>query len=184
MAHNPLQSSLKLSIYEQSGILEVNLAQYGVEQALVKKYPDLNLKSTTPKDFKELLINYLKENILISVNGQQLKIGKGAIKLGNHQTDLKFQLDNIPEDPKCMDVDIHCFQENEKQQNFFKIAYKGLNVREKLTKENDFKAKFTITESEILINNKTESLRNDSMFWVLAAISLLLISFLILRLRK
>ena len=130
-AHNPSQSSLKLSIYEQSGILEINLAEYGVEQALLKKYPDLDLKSIVLKDYKELIINYLKENINIAVNGQQLKIGKGAIKLGGHQTDLKFQIDNIPQDPQYVDVYAPCFKENEKQQNFFRIIYRGMTVKKK-----------------------------------------------------
>jgi len=172
-AHNPMQSSLKLSIYEQSGILEVNLAQYGVEQALIKKYPDLDLKSINPTDFKELLINYLKENIAITIDDQQLKIGKGAIKLGSHQTDLRFQLERIPAHPNCVIVDAHCFQENDHQQNFFRVAYQELEVRKILTQENNFKSKFTITASEILVEDLIERSEGNTIFGGVAAISLL-----------
>lgn len=171
-AHNPLQASLKFSIHEQVGILEVALAQYGIEQALVKKYPDLDLQSIDLKDFKELLINDLKETIIISVNGQPVNIGKGVIKLGSHQTDLKFQVNNIPENPQYVEVDAHCFQENEKHQNFFTVVYKGMKARAKLNHENNFTSAFTITESEIQESEVRESSSNSALLWIPTALSL------------
>lgn len=172
-AHNPSQSSLTFSIYAQTGFLELSLAQYGIEQALVKKYPDLDLKVIEQKDFKELLVEYLKETIMISANGQPLKIGRGVIKLGNHQTDLKFQVDNIPEELNMIEVDAHCFHENKNHQNFFTLIYKDLNARDKLSQENNFKSLFTISASEMRVKADTDNMACVDSLWPMAAISLL-----------
>jgi hypothetical protein len=134
-----------------AGLLDIILSQYGIEQALIKKYPNLNLKTIDNKEFKEILIKYIKENIELYVNGQKLKIGTGVIKLGNHQTDLKFKVGNLPEDPKYVDVYAPCFQENDKQINFFRLAYKSFNIRAKLSKKNNFESRFIIDENEISI---------------------------------
>lgn len=175
LAHNPWQSSLKLILFEESGILELNLAQYGVEQALIQKNTELDFKSIDPNDFKELLVDYLKENIKIDINGQQITIGKGAIKLGSHQTDLKFQINNIPQKPKDIEVNVHCFQENIDHQNFFTIVYNGLKNRIKLNKENNFRGTFIITESEILVDSKPVSSSSYAQYWGTAVFLVLLI---------
>ena len=62
-AHNTQQSSFNFLLSNDDSVVEIILSQYGIEQALIKKYPDLDLKLTSPKDFKELLIKYLKQNI-------------------------------------------------------------------------------------------------------------------------
>lgn len=177
-AHNPLQSSINLKLYEHNGILEINLAQYGVEQALLKKYPDLEIASMPSNDFKEVLINYLKESILIKINDQDLIIGKGVIKLGSHQTDLKFQIDNVPESPEFVHVNAHCFQENEKQQNFFKIEHKGIKAKKKLNHANNFSIQFTIADSQILEAGNSAGFSVNNKFWIgIALFSILLLLF-------
>lgn len=93
-AHNPQQSTLKLILSEENNFLNISLSQYGIEEALKKKYPNLELTTIEPNVFKELLIRYLKENIKISVDEEPLKIGSGVIKLGSHQTELKLKIEN------------------------------------------------------------------------------------------
>ena len=186
-AHNPQQSSLKLIIFENNGFLNISLSQYGIEQALIKKYPNLDLSSVEPNDFKELLIKYLKEHIILSVDGHQLKIGKGVIKLGNHQTDLKFEINNFPENPKSMNADVSCFQENERQNNFFTILYKGLTTRAKLEKNNNFKCKFTFSNSEIYVNTvDSYSLKHNMTLWIniFSIFILTIVVFLVFRLKE
>ena len=148
-AHNTQQSSFKLFLSGDDSFIEIVLSQYGIEQALIKKYPDLNLKLINPNDFKELLIQHLKQNILISENGKPLKIGSGLIKMGSHQTDVKFKVDNIKGSPELLDIKAPCFQENEKQNNIFTVEYNGLSARAKLNKENMFQAKYIFNESSI-----------------------------------
>lgn len=178
-AHNPWQSSIKLFLYEESGLLELNLAQYGVEQALTQKNTKLDLTTIEPNDFKELLVNYLKENIKIAINGQQLTIGKGGIKLGSHQTDLKFQIDNIPINPKVIEVNAHCFQENIAHQNFFTVVYNGLKNRITLNKENNFSGAFTITKSKIQANSELANSSSLVNHWSAAVFLVLSIGIII-----
>jgi len=182
-AHNPQQSTIRLTIQENNALLDLSLAQYGVEQALIKSNPDLDLSLIEQNEFKELLIAYLKENILISINGKAIKIGSGIIKLGNHNTELKFIIENVPEKINYIDVDASCFKENEKQINFFKVAYNHLGARAKLSSKNDFKSKFIFTEKEISVIEEDEK-NNTKYIWILGACLFLIILFLILKSRN
>jgi len=166
-AHDYQISSLRLNIFRNEAILEFNLSQYGIEQALVKKYPSLDLKTITSKEFKEILIKYIKETVFLSANGQSLKIGSGIIRLQSHQSDLKFKVINLPETIKYLDVNAHCFEENKKQQNFFTIIKNELNARVKLTKENSFTSRFTFSENEISVieNIEQKRIRKTSLIW-------------------
>lgn len=170
-AHNPQQASFQLMVTDELSYLNITLSQYGVEQALVKKYSDLDVKTIAPKDFKELIINYLKQNIHLSVNGKPLKIGSGIIKLGNHQTDLKFKIEDVPKVFNEMEVNIPCFQENENQSNFFTVIYKDRSKRVKLTKKNHFKAEYTFDGENITIS-KVAKETSSFRAWILVAIGL------------
>ncbi len=170
-AHNPFQSSLQLSLYEGSvtGILEINLAQYGVEQALVKKY-NLDVASIGQIEYKEKIIAYLKDNINIEIDNQQVKIGQGVIKLGSHQTDVKFHIEKIPLNPKKISVYIPCFQENENHVNFFRIVHDRNTARLKLSKEVNYRGTFQIADSDILVNDKIDQPHQMQLLFPIALI--------------
>lgn len=182
-AHNPQQASLKLIIQEKGTFIDIGLSQYGIEQALLKKYPDLELGSIEPNAFKELLITYLKQSIRLSVNGRPLPLGTGVIKLGSHQTNLKFVVDDFPENIEYLDIVAPCFQENENQFNFFTVVLNDKNARAKLTKQNGYKSRFTISDSNIAISDFQG---NDSFngVWGLVALSSIATFVLIYRSRK
>ncbi|MCB4807713.1 hypothetical protein LG651_05580 [Tamlana sp. 62-3] len=186
-AHNPYQSSLKLHVLEHEGWLAISLSQYGIEQALVKKYPELDLKAVDLTEFKELLIKYLRETIAISINGEALKIGKGAIKLGNHQSDLKFKINYLPANPNIIKVTAPCFEENQNQINFFQIVYKDSHVREKLTKDNAFSASFLIENNTVAVfsESDSENFYNNYILWVsLAIVAIAILIFVFKRKNK
>lgn len=189
IAHDPQISSLRLNIYEKIAILELTLSQYGIEQALIKKYPDLDLKNIKLKKLEEVIINYLKETIVISANGNPLKISTGIIKLQNHQSDLKFKIENLPKDLHFIDVDAHCFKENNNQTNFLTVIQNELTAKTKLSKENNFKNRFIFDENKITVaNNNTKNTSKVGIFnRVLIAIitSILLIAlFILYKVRK
>lgn len=184
-AHNPQQASFQLMVTDELSYLNITLSQYGVEQALMKKYSDLDIKTIAPKDFKELIINYLKQNIHLSVNGKPLKIGSGIIKLGNHQTDLKFKIEDVPKVFNEMEVNIPCFQENENQSNFFTVIYKDRSKRVKLTKKNHFKAEYRFDGENIMVNKAVKE-TNSFRVWILTGIGfgILLVLFFVLKSKR
>lgn len=183
LAHNPHSSSLRLTVVERGGVLELSLSQYGVEQALIKKYPDMDLKSMEQNEFKENLIQYIKETISFSANGKALKIGSGIIKLGSHQTDVKFKILNIPKEIKYLDADVHCFKENEKQANFLTLSYNGLVCRAKLTKESNFVSHFVVNEHKISIDYNTKDVSKSGLISIIAIFFLVMV-FLGLKFRR
>ena len=175
-AHNPQISSLRLNIQNSTGILEFSLAQHGIEQALLKKYPRINLKTIAPNSFKELLIKYLKETVLLSANGKSIKLGAGIVRLGSHQSDLKFKLKNIPKTINYIDVNAHCFQENENQQNFFTLTKGHLKSKIKLSRENNFNSRFEILEEEISVidNFNEKTYPNTNFIWYALLLSIIM----------
>ena len=176
-AHNPQISSLRLNIQNNTGILEFSLAQHGIEQALLKKYPDINLKVITPNSFKELLVKYLKETVLLSANGKPIKLGTGIVKLGSHQSDLKFKLKNIPKIINYIDVNAYCFQENENQQNFFTLTKEHLKSKIKLSRENNFYSRFEILKAEISVtdNFNKKTYPNTNFVWYALLLSIIVV---------
>lgn len=183
LAHNPQQASLKLFIQEKGSFIDLSLSQYGIEQAFLKKYPKLEMSAIEANEFKELLIKYIKENIQLSANGQTLEVGTGIIKLGSHETNLKFIVDSFPENIEYLEVTAPCFQENENQINFFTLVYDGKNTRAKLSKKNNFKAKYTFTESNIEVAYSPEK-EMINIRSIVVILSILLMLFLILKFRK
>ncbi len=186
-AHNSNISSLRLNIQGNGAILEFSLSQYGIEQALIKKYPDLNLKTIESDDFKEILIKYIKENVILYVNGTLLEIGTGVIRLQSHQSDLKFKVTNLPKDPKYIDIDAHCFQENKNQKIFFRLIYNGLTARVELSEVNNFKSRFNINENQITVTKNTSLINLNSSYFIWSVITVFIIIIMIvffLKLRK
>lgn len=147
--HDPLSAFFQLDMYEESCLLSINLSQYGSEQALIKTYSGLDLSSIDPDDYKQKLIGYIKECTYIEIDGEALQIGKGAIKLGSHQTDLKFELLLPKRKPKEITAVISCFSENKGHYNFFKLSYGKMSKRVKLKSENSFQSVLLIYEHGI-----------------------------------
>lgn len=156
-AHNTQQASFKLVLTGDASFIDISLSQYGIEQALLKSYPELNLSATNTSLFKETLVRHLKENIHISVNGKPLKMAGGLIKLGSHQSMLKFKVSNIKGMPKQLLVKITCFEQNERQKNIFTVVYGEKVARSILNTKNDYKAHFIFTASKIEASDAPES---------------------------
>ena len=118
-AHNPLSAKFDVSIKGEYAILTANLSQAGVHQALIKRYATTNFDSLSAVDYKKILVQYIKENTHLVADGSKLSLGEGGVRLGNHQTDLKFVIEQLPSNLKSMEVRLNCFQENENHQTIF-----------------------------------------------------------------
>lgn len=168
LAHNTHQANLKLEFSKHFNLLHANISQYGAEQALVKSYPNIDLATIDPNKFKELLVRHFKDSVHISINGEQVALGKGAIKLGAHDTKLMFRINSDAKEPHTVEVIADCFKENEGQFNFFTVVYKDLHARAKLTKANHFTASFNITESEIVVKDSLPKTDDFKPWWLVA----------------
>ncbi|PHI18499.1 hypothetical protein CEQ90_17620 [Lewinellaceae bacterium SD302] len=80
-----------------------------------------------------------------------------GIKLGNHQTDLKFVLPPTPVNIETIRADIPAFTENENHQTIFSYLVAGKNEHVILHRSNDFRANIQLGATNI----------NNSWLWVL-----------------
>ena len=179
LAHNPNQASIKLVIQEKGAFIDFNMSQYGIEQVLLKKNPNLDLKTISKKELQELIINEVKKKIELTSNGKTVDLGTGVIRLGNHETNLKFLIENLPKNIEFIDVKANCFQENENQTNFFTILFKDKNARAKLFKKNNYQSKFIFNQDEIIVSDKLQTYNRNSSK-ILMIIALTIICFVII----
>jgi len=128
--------------------LSVYLSQTGVSQALEKKYGQEMIQQQTPLEYKELLVDYIKNNFDLNIDGQKIELLDGGIKLGNHQTDLKFILTPFAKEVETIKINIPAFQENEKHQTIFSYNLYGLVDKAILSYKNDYTATITLGEQE------------------------------------
>lgn len=145
-AHNPLAAKFELdATLGQGAILNIYLSQTGLHQALIKHYAQRDFDSISESDYKELAVRYIKEHIRLKADNTALSIAEGGIKLGNHQTDLKFFIENIPGQFDVLDVEVRCFAENENHHSVFWLIGNDFKEKAILSARNGFRATFVLT---------------------------------------
>lgn len=145
-AHNAQLASYKMSVDGEKSFLYITFSTYGAEQALLKANPKLDLESENLVEFKQALIAHIKNNTWLSMNGQELSLGRGAIKLGSHESKVMLKIENLPKNPTSLNVKVACFNENERQINIFKVDYGNVSARKQLDKSNEYEGTFAFVK--------------------------------------
>ncbi|WP_405414403.1 hypothetical protein [Maribacter sp. Asnod1-A12] len=140
MAHNPLSAVYRLDAKNDGGILKIYLTQAALNKSLKDIYGADYINALSGKEFKELIVGYIKENIFININETRINLEKGGIRYGNHQTDLTFITSTIPNKIENIDLEVTAFKENDHHQTIF-CFNKDNVIKEKmvLNSSNDFK---------------------------------------------
>lgn len=124
-AHNPLSARYHFEAGSLASELTINLSQDGINNTLLQHHERQLLEELPRKAFEELIVAYVKDNINLSINGLSIVLGQGGIKLGDHQTDLRFVLPAFTEPIDEIDIDISAFRENDHHQTIFSYAVDG-----------------------------------------------------------
>lgn len=103
------------------------------------------------QSFEELIIAYIKDNFSLAVNDVAVTLRKGGIKLGDHQTDLKFVLPPFPDRIDEIDVRIPAFAENDQHQTIFSYLVDDNTGHVILRADNDFHATVALHPPEATI---------------------------------
>ena len=176
MTHNPLTAKFELDVLKEGALLNISTSQTGLHQALIKYYPKIDFSTISVRDYKKLTVAYLKKHLFLTTGDTILKIGKGGIKLGSHQTDLKFLIENYPKNVENLEVKIDAFRENENHHSVFwwnKISGRSKVV---LSEKNDFQSAFQGVE-QVMLN---ASMPTNGL-WLLGLTSLLSAIFVFYR---
>ena len=170
-AHNPLSAMYYLEVKEQFGILNINLSQNGLHEVLKKNYPNTNLNELFDIEYKELTINYLKENFQLHINGNEISLLEGGIKVGSHQTDVKFIITELPKSFVKLNITIKAFVENDHHQSVFSLLLKGNTSKVILNQKNNYSASAVFKDHVMIVNSKSF---NKNYLWCLVLIPIFL----------
>lgn len=144
-AHDPNLATFSISHRNGVWLLEMSCAQAGLNNALVADSPELVKLLSTDKDYKEAVVAYLKRTILIQANViAEVKLGQGGIKIGNHQSDVKFVLEGIPDDLKELKIQLLTMTENPQHVSLLKVYVDGDSQRYLLDRSNGYEATFSL----------------------------------------
>lgn len=162
-AHNPLSASYFLEVKGQMGLLNISLSQAGFQEALAKHYPALEFDNLSELEYKKLAVDYVKNNFLLRINGNRVKLLKGGLKLGKHQTDLKFITSELPESFDTMELTINAFKENDHHQSIFSLALNGTTDKVILSKNNDYSASAYFEKGRMVV--RKEGFHTEYLWW-------------------
>jgi len=171
-AHNPLSAMYYLEVEDNLGILNISLSQVGLHEALIKHYPATELDELSDLEYKQLAVEYIKKNFDLKVNGNEVTLSNGGLKLGNHQTDLKFVISNLPKQFNSLDVQINAFKENENHQTVFSLALKGNTDKVILSKKNQYSSSVLFEENKMVADERNS---NINYLWFIALVPVLLV---------
>lgn len=164
-AHNPLSAAYYLEINQEFGILNVSLSQAGFQEALAKHYSNLDLVALSADEYKLLAVKYIKENFNLEINGNRITLLNGGLKLGNHETDLKFITSELPKTVETLNLNIYAFSENEHHQTVFSVLLNGETSKVILSEKNKYSTTVLFENNKMIID-KEQSQTN--YLWILA----------------
>lgn len=147
--HNPLSARYHLEAGEHASLLTVNLSQEGVNYALLAKYSKAEIAELSQNAWEEIIVDYIKRNFHLSIDGKEITLKKGGIKLGSHQTDLKFVLPPLSSEIRKIDIDIPAFKENDQHQTIFSYGIYQKLGHEILRDENQYRSIITLQKAAV-----------------------------------
>ncbi|MGJ8738609.1 hypothetical protein [Zobellia laminariae] len=171
-AHNPLSATYYLEVNQELGILNVSVSQAGFQEALNKHYPEINFDKLSDVEYKKLAVGYIKDNFNLMVNGNQVQLLNGGLKLGSHQTDLKFITSDLPHKFNNLAIKIDAFKENDHHQTIFTFSLHGVSNKVILTEKNDYAASVEFKNNKMIA--KTEGF-DTKYLWFFTAIPILIV---------
>ncbi|MDO6440321.1 hypothetical protein Q4534_23040 [Cyclobacterium sp. 1_MG-2023] len=184
-AHQPAISSIILAEKaDHSWVLQVRSPLTSFEYVIKQNYGENAF--ATADEFKELVINYLKENIAIQFNGDaDLLLQKGAVQLG-HETNVFFQVEGVPEIMESLEVNNPSFKGINRNQSIFMVLSEGMtNNQFILNNENQHSASlrlegsaFVPQESNLILGLfQQTTIPSGLQYWISGILLVVLIVF-------
>ncbi|MFK7809203.1 MAG: hypothetical protein AB8F74_15475 [Saprospiraceae bacterium] len=161
LAHSPDVSTTLLSEQENGKwVLQVKAALTAFEYEVATAFPEIKYQS--PEEFKSLVIRHLQNNVSIVVDGNKTaEINKPFVKLG-HETNVVFELTDMPKDFISIDFRNSSFKNINKNQSALIILKKGFAKNQfVLNKVNSHTAKLVIKNNSFVISTINQGKTNS-----------------------
>lgn len=170
-AHDPFSARFELHTNHKEGaLLHIYLSQVSVHKTLIGVHPQVDFEKVEADQYKEMVVAYLKDHITIHGDGIEMNIGVGAIRLGSHQTELKFHLKNYPDHVERLEVAIDAFGESKRQHSVFWWYTSEKSSRLVLSSVNGFSGKMEHETRSRLDAASSGKLKSKAIGWMAALI--------------
>lgn len=181
IAHNAKIATFTLRDTGSGWFIEMNFAQAGVDAAMIHEYGEKKLNQIDRDLYKELFLNYIREHFSLMVDAEKIAFTDGGIKLGSHQTDVKFILPSI-DHPQLIEVDLPMFHQAYNQTNIFRIYRGGAQLTKFfLSEDNDFYVRIEKIDGQFIQSGRVNS---GFTSIVLGGVVFLTIGMMVFSLRK
>ena len=148
-AHNPLSASFFLEGKENFGLLNISISQTGLHEVVKKKFSEKEIEALSAEAYKKFVVQYIKENFSLTIDDTHITLLDGGIKLGNHQTDIKFITSQLPLEFETINVKIDAFRENDDHQTIFSVSLNGYKDKFILGENNEYNGSFNTSDKKV-----------------------------------
>lgn len=149
-AHQPDISSFTL-VEQQVGhwMLQMNASMTAFQYEVRNAYGDDSY--ATPDEFNQLLLKHMKEQVQLKVNGKELTLKNGLVKLG-HATTVAFEIPDFPDEVEEVFVKNTGFENINNSYVVFSIVKNEIDKSSFILSEvNDYKINVVLQNHEVLI---------------------------------
>ena len=177
-AHNAKISTLTLRDTGSGWIIEMAFAQATIDAEMLRSHSKEELEEMPRSLYQDKVVEYVKDHFNLVVDGGSIILQEGGIMLGSHQTNLKFVLPGIPDQPTNVEAFLPMFSNSYNHTNIFRI-YRGEGTMTKffLSSDNDFRTSLAFTPDGIV---QVESTKSDPTYAGLKLLLAIGFSFLAL----
>jgi len=177
-AHQPDISTLTL-IEQQPGkwMLQLNASMTAFQYEVRNEYGENSYAS--PEEFNQLLLKYLRAQITIQVNGEDVMLGNGLVQLG-HATAVAFEVSGMPEVMEKVFIKNQGFENIYHSQIIFAIVQEGLDKSQFILNEaNNYQLHVYLKDTQVL-----SAVKSWKGSWTILSITIsaaMLFAFLMLK---
>lgn len=162
-AHQPdLSSTLLVEQGENEWVLQVRSSLTAFEYEIEKHFGESSY--TSPEEFQELVINYLKENISIKSNKTKgVVLENGIVKLG-HETAATFEVVGMPATIQSLQVTNTSFTDIARNQSALIVLKEGFSKDQfVLNNNNQHTAKLKVSNSSFVLATPIQKTTKNSV---------------------
>lgn len=146
-AHGGHTAAFELQELPSGWIISAHFPRSTADRALEERLGLVVLDNLDPVAYREAVVAYFRDTVRVSADGGPLQPwGAGGIRLGDHQTDLRLSLPELPAAVETVEVELAAFTEDASQVQVLRVlrAGRGQVARAVLTAADGYRARLEV----------------------------------------
>lgn len=124
-------------------------------------------------EFKLALMNYVRGHFKMTVDNEEIHLDSGGVKLGSHQTDIRFIIPSLPQEYDKVEISAPLFEENLNHHSIFRFNDGTYEIRKVLSQANGFRFGFERTAEGF--EDVSEEHSNTTLLMVIVVVGFILL---------